>query len=288
MIFEVAHRTFYRFERPVFLEPHVLRLRPRCDATQHLLSYRLAIAPEPAGLSEGLDAEGNPMACAWFDGETESLEISVAFTAQALRSNPFAYLVTDSGPASLPATYPGGLEPVLAPYRSAPTGEAVVALAEDLRRETGGETLGFLAALNDRIYRKCQVILRETGDPWPAERTWAEKRGSCRDLAVLFDAACRAVGLAARFVSGYQEGDRIQEERYLHAWSEVYLPGGGWRGYDPTHGLAVADRHLAVAASRDPAGAAPVTGTFRGTGVGARMEYELEIRTEPDEADGTR
>jgi len=284
VLFEVTHRTRYRFDREVFLEPHVLRLRPRCDASQQLLSYRLAVTPEPAGVSEGLDAEGNSIACAWFDGRTRSLDIAVAFTARATRTNPFAYLVTDPGTARLPATYPGGVEPVLAAYRAAQGGVAVVALAEDLRRESGGETLGFLAALTAHLHRECDVVVRETGDPWPAERTWAEKRGSCRDLAVLFTAACRAVGLAARFVSGYQEGDRVQERRYLHAWSEVYLPGGGWRGYDPTHGLAVADRHLAIAASRDPSGAAPVTGTFRGTDAAAALEYELEIRTEPDEA----
>lgn len=89
--------------------------------------------------------------------------------------------------------------------------------------------------------------------------------------------ACRAVGLGARFVSGYQEGDPEQERRDLHAWAEVYLPGGGWRGYDPTHGLAVADRHVALAAGMRPALAAPITGTFRGTGASSRMQTDIKI-----------
>jgi transglutaminase-like putative cysteine protease len=91
--------------------------------------------------------------------------------------------------------------------------------------------------------------------------------------------ACRALGLGARFVSGYQEGDPDQPRRYLHAWAEVYLPGAGWRGYDPSHGLAVADRHVAVAAGMRSDLAAPISGIFRGTGVSSRMQAEIRLRT---------
>ncbi|MFM7576061.1 MAG: transglutaminase-like domain-containing protein, partial [Microcystaceae cyanobacterium] len=95
---------------------------------------------------------------------------------------------------------------------------------------------------------------------WEAGITWRNKRGSCRDLTILFMEVCRTMGLAARFVSGYQEGDQATEDWELHAWAEVYLPGGGWRGYDPTHGLAVSDRHIALVASPNPQDCAPVTG----------------------------
>jgi transglutaminase-like putative cysteine protease len=96
---------------------------------------------------------------------------------------------------------------------------------------------------------------------------------------VLFIDICRAVGLAARFVSGYQEGDADQDRRYLHAWAEVYIPGAGWRGFDPTQGMAVADRHVAVAAAADPQFASPVMATYRGNNVEAELIADVAIET---------
>jgi transglutaminase-like putative cysteine protease len=96
---------------------------------------------------------------------------------------------------------------------------------------------------------------------------------------VLYNECCRTQGIAARFVSGYHMGDAMVDENYLHAWSEAYIPGGGWRGFDPTLGLAVADGHLALAASARPALAARVEGTFRGTGARSEMSVQLAIQT---------
>ncbi|MEE2871411.1 MAG: transglutaminase-like domain-containing protein [Candidatus Latescibacterota bacterium] len=89
--------------------------------------------------------------------------------------------------------------------------------------------------------------MRLEGRPMAAAETLARVRGACRDLAVLFIVICRTLGLAARFVSGYRAGAQNQQERYMHAWAEVYLPGAGWRGWDPSLGLAVAGAHVAVA-----------------------------------------
>jgi transglutaminase-like putative cysteine protease len=97
-------------------------------------------------------------------------------------------------------------------------------------------------------------------------------------LAALFIDVCRALGIAARFVSGYEESDALRDGGELHAWAEVYIPGAGWRGYDPSRGLAVAQSHVAVAAAATAAGTAPVTGTFRGSGV--TSEFETEVRVE--------
>ena len=126
-----------------------------------------------------------------------------------------------------------------------------------------------------RSANRFKVIHREQGGPWPPATTIEQRQGACRDLAVLWIDICRSVGLAARFVSGYQEGDADQDKRYLHAWAEVYLPGAGWRGFDPTHGLAVADRHVAVAAAADPQHAAPVTATYRGNNVEAELYADV-------------
>jgi transglutaminase-like putative cysteine protease len=157
------------------------------------------------------------------------------------------------------------------------TDPAVVQLAQELWHSCGGGVLSFLSALNRRIYRTCQHMIRETGAALPPGITWRQQAGSCRDLTVLFVEACRAVGLAARFVSGYQEGDLTRNDRHLHAWAEVYLPGAGWRGYDPTQDLAVGDRHVALVACAQPKYASPISGSFRGSGASSQMEYELLI-----------
>src|SRR5690606_27947417 len=109
----------------------------------------------------------------------------------------------------------------------------------------------------------------------------AEGKGACRDLAMLFIDACRSQGLAARFVSGYAWQDAAQAEHDLHAWAEVYLPGGGWRGFDPSTGLATADHHIAVAACAVPDGAAPTTGTIQSRDVTTDLHTDVRIQPLP-------
>ncbi|MDX1765217.1 MAG: transglutaminase family protein, partial [bacterium] len=263
------------------LEPLILRFRPRCDGTQHLAAFSLELDPPPAGLTEWRDAEGNDAALAWFNGMLDSLTVTAEAKVETLRHDPFDFLLIDPGIVTLPVRYDDALEWVLAPCRLNGAAANVSKLGEEIREASGGKTIEFLGALTARLNKMCEVVVRETGDPLAPEKTLAEKQGSCRDLTVLFNAVCRSVGLASRFVSGYQAGDRKQEKRYLHAWSEVYLPGAGWRGYDPTLGLAVADEHVAVAASYAPAFAGPLVGTFRGTGVESFMAVDLEIETKP-------
>lgn len=178
--------------------------------------------------------------------------------------NPFNYLL-ESWATTLPFDYPSSLLRQLKPYLQ-PYGlvvdTSVLELAQDLIQATHGNTLNFLSTLNQRIYEDCKYLTREHGAAWQPGVTWRRKQGSCRDYTVLFMEVCRAVGLAVRFVSGYQEGDPDLQERDLHAWAEVYLPGGGWRGYDPTLGLAVSDRHMALAASAIPDYTTPVLGSI--------------------------
>lgn len=279
MIFRIRHRTIYRFSEEVFLEPHTVRLRPRCDTFQKLHDFRISIDPSPTGSSEGSDPEGNQAAVLWFGETTGRLEILTEATVETLRPNPFDYFITHAAATTLPVSYPTADESVLAPYRQAPGEEGVRDLAGELGGRAGQDTLAFLNHLNTKIYRDWGVVVREEGAPLPPGETLKREEGSCRDLTVLFMAVCREAGIACRFVSGYQEGDPEQARRYLHAWPEVYLPGAGWRGYDPTHGLAVSDRHVALASGAAPEAASPTFGSFRGTGVSSTMEVDLEIET---------
>jgi transglutaminase-like putative cysteine protease len=214
-------------------------------------------------MAESIDLDGNNITKLWFTNPTEGLNIQIMAKVETYRANPFNYLLEPLA-ITLPFDYPSfllkQLQPYLQPY-SFISDSAALELAQTILQETNNNTLDFLFALNQRIYESCQYITRETGEPWQAGITWRKQQGSCRDLTVLFMEACRSIGLAARFVSGYQEGDPEQVERDLHAWVEVYLPGGGWRGYDPTHGLAVSDRHISLAASAIPSYTAPVFGS---------------------------
>lgn len=270
----VTHSTIYRYDSPVFLEPHTIRLRPRNDAAQRLISFALDITPAPVGQAECLDQDGNVTVEAWFDQPTAELTVNSQFTVETLRDNPFAFLVR-RGMGELPLAYSEPLAEAVKPYCQAgrPNG-AVHDFAAALAEASGGRTLDFLTALNRRIAGEFAYVTRRHGPPQPAEITLTECRGSCRDFALLFAAACRAVGLAARFVSGYDLSAEHRDPSDMHAWAEVYLEGGGWRGYDPSSGLAVAASHVAVAAAAEPVLAAPITGTYRGSAK-ASMEFRI-------------
>lgn len=281
MRYQIAHITTYTYTQPVELAPHIVRLRPRSDRSQTLHSFSLEVVPEPAGISDILDIEGNSIVQMWFKELTSQLKIEVRSQVETHCENPFNYLL-EPWATQLQIDYPAStltqLQPYFHPLGIATSVDMAVSnLAQEVWHSTNGNTVAYLGELNQRLYQDCKQTIRETGDPLPGGITWNQKLGSCRDIAIVFIEACRAVGLAARFVSGYNEGDPDQNERHLHAWVEVYLPGAGWRGYDPTQGLAVADRHIAIVASALPRNAAPISGTIRGGGMQAAINYDLSI-----------
>jgi transglutaminase-like putative cysteine protease len=144
--------------------------------------------------------------------------------------------------------------------------------------------VAFLDALNRHLHGHFKPEIRDAGAARPPEETLRLGRGACRDLAMLFLAVCRRHGWAGRFVSGYQaRGHPGARRRHMHAWPEVYLPGVGWQGFDPTHGLPVGEAHVALAAAADPADAAPIEGSFRGD-ASSRLAATLHIEAEEIEA----
>ncbi|PSN76113.1 transglutaminase [filamentous cyanobacterium CCP4] len=283
MRYRIHHVTQYRYQQPVTLRHHNLRLHPRSDGAQRLLSFDLEVTPSPSQQTAIADLGGNTTLSLWFE-PTPTGQLTLATTAEVetYRSNPFDYLA-EPWATSLPVDYPTTLRTALLPYLSPahdPIAAGVVDLAQAMAHRTDGNVGLFLTALAAHIYETCDYTTRTTGNPWPSGITWAKKLGSCRDFAVLFIEACRAVGLAARFVSGYEEGDPAIADRDLHAWAEVYVPGGGWRGFDPTHGLAVSDRHIALAASPFPTQTLPVDGsTQEGNRVSSSLETKISVET---------
>ena len=157
------------------------------------------------------------------------------------------------------------------------TDDAVTAFAAEMSLAVDRDTLRFVDRLNRELFADFNHIHRETGEPQSPATTLQTRLGACRDLAVLFVDCCRAEGLAARFASGYQKGNLQAEQRHLHAWPEVYLPGAGWRGFDPTHGEVIADTHVTVAAAANSKDTMPVSGVFTGQGASSTLHYDLRI-----------
>jgi len=193
---------------------------------------------------------------------------------------PFDFVLADPDLAALPLEYKEPLRSALAPYLGRSKGsEPVREFARPIAEASAWGAIAFLTELNRVLYGSFTHVVRDDGPPNSPETTLESLEGTCRDLAVLFCAVCRAMGIPARFVSGYEREAAFQERAYMHAWAEVYLAGGGWRGYDPSQGLAVADRHVAVAAAADSRLAAPITGSYRGP-ARSKMEFAIEMRVD--------
>jgi transglutaminase-like putative cysteine protease len=277
MRYRIVHTIEYLHSRPVFHEPHVFHLHPREDGVQKLQEFKLTIDPKPAALTTNADVCGNKADSAWFEGSFPRLFLKAESVVETLRTNPFDYLMAPSG-QSVPVKYDSQHAPILKPFivgkRSATT---IRKFSKAIASETRNQTADFLNALTKRLFESYEKIAREEGLPWAPSRTLASKKASCRDLSVLFMECCRVQGIASRFVSGYYEADPDKSQKDLHAWVEVYVAGGGWRAFDPTNGLAVSDRHVALAAARTAKEASPIIGTYRGTGATSTIQYSVTM-----------
>ena len=274
MRFSVCHETHYRYSAPVLFAPHVLRLTPRAD-NAILLTRSLTIDPVPSVRKDLVDHHGNTITLLEFGGPSGHLSIESRFDLET-RATP--------APASStlpPLPWPSGMSGATADYLPPEDqDETVRAFAAGLASESGWDGLAFLARLNQTLFTRTDRHIRPEGAAQSPAHTLATGKGACRDLSVLFMGACRSLGIPARFVSGYQaHADTPDGRRHLHSWSEVYLPGTGWQGFDPMHGLPVTDGHVALCAAPDQAATMPVEGGFYGDGVTSTLAYEVRITT---------
>ncbi|MET0386367.1 MAG: transglutaminase family protein [Polyangiales bacterium] len=274
----LRHRTSYRYSVPVYLGPHVLRLTPRLggDGGAGFRSHAIRVQPQPAAQRDSYDEFGNQITRLEFTGTTQLLSID----SQA---------EVEPGPvAPLPHA---SLQPLpwfdasehLQPYlRAAERDPNVQQFAQELVRRAPGDALPFLDSLAQTLYSRTRQQSRIAGGPRPVGVTLAQQEGSCRDLAVLFIAACREVGIASRFTSGYSvPSDHTARTNDLHAWVEVWLPGIGWRGWDPAQGQRVSGSHVPLCAAASPAATLPVEGGFSFVGqiLNTTLEYDIQIDT---------
>ena len=281
MHFTIRHHSHYRYSQPVRLSPQRLRFHPRDDGAQRVIEHQLNITPTPLGRNEHIDLEGNRVTQVWFEEETDFFDIELTMQVETLRHNAFDFILEQES-TILPINHEHDVTCARAYLERIETDDAVTAFAAELSLAVERDTLRFLDQLNRQLFADFSHIHRDTGAPQSPAHTLQSRRGACRDLAVLFVDCCRAEGIAARFASGYQKGDLQSERRHLHAWPEVYLPGGGWRGFDPTHGAPVADSHVTIAAAAHPRDTMPVTGSFYGEGATSKFDFSLKIQVSED------
>ena len=208
MRFLIEHRTSYAFDPPAYLDSQTIRLRPRADAATRVVDFEMEIDPLPVVRADNLDLEGNLVVIAWFFGKTAQLDIRTRATVDTLVTDPFRFLVAEPD-RTLPYAYPTAVGERLRSYRRAPDAAhpSVRAVAVEAANASDRGQASFPFELARRIHRDFTLENRPEGAPLAAEETVAAGRGACRDLAVLFVECCRAMGLAARFVSGYAYTD---------------------------------------------------------------------------------
>ncbi len=297
----VQHQSTWAYPSPAALGPHLIRLRPASHTQADIETYGLTVSP--VGDIRWLqDPYGNFVGRLTYPAGTtvESLQVGVEFTCDIKPVNPFDFFVDDRC-KDAPFTYPAEMLPDLAPFLD--RNEASVAggmwleeFLDTLPRD--GDTVQLIVKLNEAVNKVTKYVIREEAGIWTPEQTLAAGRGSCRDSAVLLIAALRSRGLAARFVSGYliqlTDDGMIPGEKKgvatdvvdLHAWAEVYVPGGGWIGLDATSGLLCGEGHIPLACTASPPLAAPVEGTSDTTA--ESVLFSMKIQRLEHEAHPTR
>ncbi|MEY4707749.1 MAG: hypothetical protein RJB58_1472, partial [Pseudomonadota bacterium] len=267
----LRHVTRYRYDRPITLGAQTIRLRPAPHARAKIVAYSLTVEPEGHFLNWQQDPQSNWLARVVFPEKTDHFTVSVDMTVEMNVINPFDFFLEPEA-EELPFTYAPELKAELEPYlRPSNIGKNFDAYLAKVSREKK-QTTNFIFDLNAQIARDISYLIRmEPGIQTP-EETLCKGSGSCRDSAWLLVQMLRHLGLAARFASGYLiqlkpdvkslDGPSGTEVDFtdLHAWCEVYLPGAGWVGLDPTSGLFAGEGHIPLACAASPTQAAPISG----------------------------
>lgn len=263
MKLKVLHTLNYTYAEAVKLTPHYIYLTPRVSPYQELITHKLTISPNPNLRVKNVDAEGNIQHIAYVNEPCDSFQISSEIVLESNPFNPFDFVYFPFEAQNLPFAYLEDEKLLLTPYLD-DTGITTIIhqTAREIAADANWSTATFLNNLSTYIHDEMSYQTRLEGSAYDPEQTLSGKIGSCRDFSALMIAFCKSMGIAARFVSGYCYGSERQAHS-LHAWVEVYLPGGGWRGFDPTEGQAVNKNYVALAASAQSDLINPVTGTYK-------------------------
>ncbi len=281
------HKTTYHYDRLVTLSPQTVRLRPAPHTRTPVTGFSLRIEPKEHFINWQQDPQGNFLARLVFPKETQSFSLEVDLVAEMTVINPFDFFLEPYA-EKIPFEYEAWEQRELEPYRKAfPAGPKLQAMLDSIDRKPTA-AVDFLVGINQRLQSEIGYLIRAEPGVQTPERTLELGTGSCRDSGWLLVELLRHLGLAARFVSGYLiqlkpdvkplDGPVGPEEDFtdLHAWAEVYLPGAGWIGLDPTSGLFAGEGHIPLAATPEPRSAAPVTGLVSPSKV--EFHHEMKVR----------
>ncbi|WP_236021422.1 transglutaminase family protein [Algoriphagus oliviformis] len=281
MLIQVSHQSKYEYSSEVFLGIHKLYLIPQHRPYFRIEFQKFEVCPAPDGNSFRQDLAGNWYKQCWFTGQTSALQISGEWIFKLQNFNPFDFILDrefeEKGWKN--PSFQFGYEDktaFLIPFIA----ENGPGIFQEFLLETKNQSAGlvdFLVKITKEINQGWKHIIRPEQNIWTAELTFSKKEGSCRDLAVMQMEMLRGLGLATRFVSGYAFNPDLREGHELHAWLEVFLPGAGWLGLDPSLGLFTDHRYIPLASHPDPARAMPVQGTFLGDS-GSALKTHVDMR----------
>lgn len=265
--FKIVHRTYYNYSENVTLGTHNLLLRPRENHELRIESFILNITPKAKVLWH-LDVEDNSVAIATFNTPTQQLFIESEVIIQQYNESPLDFIVADYA-INYPFKYLPNDNFILSSYMVLPNEETRILLNNWIynvyKYNEKIQTYTLLQKLTTYIFENFTYKVREEAGVQSAKQTLTLGSGSCRDFAFLFMEAVKCLGLATRFVSGYLYAPLMSDQvGSTHAWAEVYVPGGGWIGFDPTTGNIVGTDHISVAVSRLPDNIPPIAGSFVG------------------------
>src|SRR5499427_9875454 len=265
------HKTTYLYDRLVSLSPQVIRLRPAPHCRTPVTAYSLKIDPKPHFLNWQQDPQSNFLARVVFPERVKHFSVTVDLVAEMTVINPFDFFLEPHA-ETFPFTYETWLDHELAPFREVSAPHPLVCEYLKTIGTASQRSINFLVNLNQRLQRDIRYLIRMEPGVQSSEQTLELRSGSCRDTAWLLVEILRHLGLAARFVSGYLiqlkpdvkslDGPSGTDRDFtdLHAWTEVYLPGAGWIGLDPTSGLLAGEGHIPLACTAEPSSAAPIEG----------------------------
>ncbi len=281
----IRHVTHYKYDRPTQLGPQIIRLRPAPHSRTRVISHSLKVTPGGHFVNHQQDPYGNWLARFVFPEPVREFRIEVDLVADMTVYNPFDFFVNEEA-ETWPFAYPPELEQDLSIYASPdPAGPLLQRLLDTIPRDPT-RTTDFLVALNARLERDIDYVIRMEPGVQSPEETLRSGKGSCRDSSWLLVQILRHLGFAARFVSGYLiqlkpdlvslDGPPGTDHDFtdLHAWCEVFLPGAGWIGLDPTSGLLTGESHIPLAATPHYGNAAPISGTA----TFAEVDFEFDMQ----------
>ncbi|MCH9806682.1 MAG: transglutaminase family protein [Alphaproteobacteria bacterium] len=281
----LTHRTSYTYDRDVTLGPQVIRLRPAPHARTGIVSYSLTLEPKDHFLNWQQDPFGNFLARMVANEKTRKFSVTVDLVADMTVINPFDFFIEEDA-RDWPFTYQPALKEDLAPYLAVEApGPQLAAYLKSLKYPKDASTLDVVVGLNAQLEKDISYLIRMEPGVQKPEETLTKRSGSCRDTSWLLVHILRNLGLAARFVSGYLiqltadvkplEGPSGTDVDFtdLHAWAEVFLPGAGWVGLDPTSGLLASEGHIPLAATPSPSSAAPIAGGHSE----AEVDFDFEM-----------